>query len=648
MPQATVPRLDGPGGNYLSDVESCGGCHPDAFAQQQRSAHAFASFNNPVYRAAVFALREEAGNEASKVCAACHDAALLADGLMDGAIDAYDARAHNGVSCRLCHGIREARRDGNGAYAVAAEALALPVDGDPTSVERHRKAVAPLSPERLCGSCHQSFLSEASGNDVHVGGQSELLSWANSAYAGQGASRIDAVIPQSCVDCHMPKVAAPLGDAAAKEGRISSHDVLGGHTWLAAMRGDEDALRANRELLEGSVSLDVIAKAEGGELVADVVIRNTGVGHRFPGGVRDVGNTVVALRIERPDGRVLLQSESGDGAHTLRAYLADANGILLSRRETHRFAALVADHTIAPRDVAVVRYRGPLPKSMAPGDLVLRAELVHTSRAEELHAFACETSKDARGRAFAMAAVKLGREVLDPCAEQPRTRMADAAVPLREANETTFARAYEHGLGLLHQLQERIGTAEPSFVRALALASTPREKAMAHLGIATVRAKQGRKNDALASLREAEALVPASPAVARTRGDAYAKVWRGRDAAQAYREAAEMAPGNALLWRRYAVAAGSAGLHTEALIAAERGLALEPRAADLLRIAALAQKAHGLDHTTAMESYLTHRGPDNRGQTIQACAEKSAKCALEVLPVHEHLLVPANTPKETR
>jgi hypothetical protein len=38
-------------GNMLSDVDSCATCHPDAAAQWSTSAHSFASFGNPLYRA---------------------------------------------------------------------------------------------------------------------------------------------------------------------------------------------------------------------------------------------------------------------------------------------------------------------------------------------------------------------------------------------------------------------------------------------------------------------------------------------------------------------------------------------------------------------------------------------------------------------
>src|SRR5580704_7067873 len=60
-------RLTGPlTGETLTETESCAGCHADAAAQWQSSAHAFASFNNPVYRVAVDRFRATVGRDASR------------------------------------------------------------------------------------------------------------------------------------------------------------------------------------------------------------------------------------------------------------------------------------------------------------------------------------------------------------------------------------------------------------------------------------------------------------------------------------------------------------------------------------------------------------------------------------------------------
>ncbi len=647
---ASLPTEGAVDGKYLADVDSCGSCHPDILAQQQGSAHAFASFNNPIYRLSVERLRTDVGVAASVACAGCHDAALLVDGAMAVAVSPSDPRAHNGVSCRLCHGIETASREGNASFVLGGAALPLPITGDAESLARHKAAARPPAQAELCGSCHQSFLSEATGNGVFLAGQSEMSAWADSPYAGSGAARVDSVEPKNCVQCHMAKVDATMDDAAMdSEGMVSSHYFLGAHTWLAAMRKDGEQLARTKRFLEGAATIDAIGGLSvdftgerSGEIVVDIVVRNTGVGHRFPSGVRDAANTWIEVEILAADKSIVLRSSPGASTHRLRAYLADDNGVLLNARETHRFAALIADHTIAPRDVAVTRYRGVLPRGQGVGHI--RARLLHQSRGQELAIASCAESSSVRGRAFANARRSLGREKVDACIRQPITTIAEVTRVIGDKGRQSFARSYEHGLGLLHEVQERVDGARPSLQAALALAAgDPKREAMALVALAELEGRLGRADESLLLLRRAGLLAPKSPAVFAKEGDALARVWRWRGAVRAYAKAIALVPGNASLWRRYAIALGSTGSQGEALLAAQRGLRLLPRDADLLRVQALALRS--LDHAdaaAAMEAYLVHRGLDNVGSIRLRCANESTQCAREALPVHEHALQQVN------
>jgi tetratricopeptide (TPR) repeat protein len=474
-----------------------------------------------------------------------------------------------------------------------------------------------------------------------------MHAWADSPYAASGAARVDSVEAKTCVQCHMAKVDASQGDAAAdSEGKVSSHHFLGAHTWLAAVRKDEDQLARSQRFLEGVATIDAIGglSVQSGteatsELVVDIVVRNTGVGHRFPSGVRDVANTWIEVEILATDGTVSLRSSAGTSAHRLSAYLADEHGDLLHERETHRFAALVADHTIAPRDVAVTRYRGVLPRGQRVGHI--RARLVHQSRGNSLAKASCEESKSARGQAYAAASRSLAREEIDACVAQPLTIIAEVTRAIGDSAGQSFTRSYEHGLGLLHEVQERVDIARPSLEAALSLAAGDNKKeAMALVALAKLEARLGRADEAVGLLRRAQVLAPTSAAVFAQEGEALARVWRWPGAADAYAKAIALAPGNASLWRRYALALGSTGSHAEALLAAQRGLQLLPRDADLLRVQALSLRAVGhADASKAMKAYLEHRGPDNVGAIRLLCAQKSALCARESMPVHEHALL---------
>lgn len=195
------------GGATLADVETCGDCHGDIEAQWRASAHAFASFNNPIYRTSVDRLRKDRGNKASRFCAGCHDIALLVDGAMDAEIEPKDRRAHAGVSCRVCHGVVATRPDGNGSYTLDVGDFPVPKEGDAESVRKHkaRAAASPLRTASLCAGCHKAFLHEGTGNDHFMIGQDDATPWSRSAYAGSLGERVDAPIAQKeCRTCHMP------------------------------------------------------------------------------------------------------------------------------------------------------------------------------------------------------------------------------------------------------------------------------------------------------------------------------------------------------------------------------------------------------------------------------------------------------------
>src|SRR5690349_10270271 len=136
-------------GVELADVDTCATCHPSAYQQWSQSAHSFASFGNPIYRANIEMFRGALGKKNSQHCGGCHDMPLVVDGTMLTEIPADDIRAHNGVTCRLCHGIDKVTLDGNGSYVLDADPLPIPTPGHQASIDVHKQAVTlrPLGTE---------------------------------------------------------------------------------------------------------------------------------------------------------------------------------------------------------------------------------------------------------------------------------------------------------------------------------------------------------------------------------------------------------------------------------------------------------------------------------------------------------------------
>jgi tetratricopeptide (TPR) repeat protein len=656
-------------GAALGDDESCSTCHAEIYAQQQASAHAWSSFNNPIYRFSVESMRADIGKPASKMCGGCHDLALLVDGAMDAEVAPVDRRAHTGVTCRICHGIAESTVDGNGSVALRSTPIPLPKENDAASIEAHKKAAAPVRTTRsglpVCGSCHRGFLSEATGNGHFLIGQDELTSWSASAWSGNGLGRIDKVERKSCIDCHMARVPAPRRDAAARNGTVASHRFAGGHTWLAAMLGDAEQLEAHRAMLRGAASIDVAgvrvgdtwhlpadgaAIAGGDTAIFDVVIRNLRVGHRFPGGVLDAQDVFVAISVTDARGDVIaaagtdhLRGADDPSAHILRAVVADSGGTLRYARDTQNFRAPIVNHTIAARDAVATRFALAVPgRVLLP--LRVEARLLHRSRNPIVARLACEAQRSARGAAFA-AYSRSERRALDACVAPPVTEIARAAVvvggeapsPSREP----FDRLYELGMALGHGVSEKLDEARAPLERALALAATDRQRAAALAQLAAVSGRQGRTDEALEHAARAEALIGPHPALYKIRGDALSRVWRWREAAEALSRATARSPGNPGGWRALAIARGSLGEHREALAASIAGLALTPRDADLLRVQALALEALDADPAVverALDAYDEHRPPDRGADIRVECARTVPGCATERQPVHVHQL----------
>jgi hypothetical protein len=662
-------------GDTVTETESCAGCHADAAAQWRSSAHAFGSFNNPIYRVVVDRFRADVGKDASRFCGGCHDVALLADGAMSKEVAPTDSRGHGGITCRVCHGVESTRPDGNGSYLLASSPIPIPREGDDESLRAHkaRMAMPPLRTAAMCGSCHRAFLSPETGNPSHLVGQDELGAWQRSAYAGSLATRVDEPVEAAeCRTCHMPLEAAAHGDAAAKDGKIRSHRFAGANTWLAAMRGDQGQVEAVQAMLRGAASIDVAVAmaadwtrtlpADGAPvnprqaLTLDVVVRNERTGHRFPGGVLDAQDTWVELEVRDAHGKHL--AEAGEAqqatgvdetAHRLRAVQGDEHGTPLLLRETQRFRAPVFNHTIAPRDAEVVRFRFEVPASLAASQLPLHvtARLRHRSRDLALARAACADAKTSRGASFAREVTRRTGGPMDPCVAEPVTEVATSEVQLgtgaavNPGSMPTWRRLYDHGLGMLHALQEDVESARPSLERALEVLppGAERERAMVLDALAEVSIREGRTDEALRRLDEAQALLPDHPAIPHARGAALGNVWRWEQATAPLREAALASPLDDVLWSHLAVAYGSADEPRAALDATTHGLALTPRDADMLRVQALALERLGAppeDVARARDAFARWRPPDDAPAVKNGCSRQFPWCALERLPVHVH------------
>ena len=241
---------------------TCVRCHADTVDQWARSAHRFASFNNPFYRAAVEDLRDhpDRGRERAQWCAGCHDPAVMMAGDWMGDVDPTMPRSQAGLTCMACHAMDEVHGvGGNGNYRISDDTpdpylFADAKDGVLATVTdllvkakpdvHKREMLKPVfRTSEYCATCHKVSLDTPVNRYRWVRGQNEYDAWHDSGVARNAARTF--YLPETsrtCQDCHMPLVDAPLGDVAAKDGKVRSHLFLGPNTALPHIRGDERTL----------------------------------------------------------------------------------------------------------------------------------------------------------------------------------------------------------------------------------------------------------------------------------------------------------------------------------------------------------------------------------------------------------------------
>ncbi|MEE8170055.1 MAG: hypothetical protein V3T70_05855, partial [Phycisphaerae bacterium] len=431
--------------NEQIGAETCARCHPDTTAQWAASAHRFASFNNPFYEATINDMRESAvsmndgiarhverfpqwkdraGPIKSKWCSGCHDPAIMLAGRMTEPIDRRTAQAQAGLTCLACHAIdRIHNNTGNSNYNIADEQedpyLFATAPGETLRAFLHDTAIKArpdvhkrqmLKPffrtSEFCATCHKVSIQEPVNSYHWLRAQNEYDNWHDSGVA-LNAARTFYLPPAKrvCQDCHMPPEDAPLGDVAARNGKVRSHRFLAVNTALPFIRGDTETIeRIEAFLHDEKLRIDVFALVRdrdddtrqttyalnrtrpvlrpGETVTLDVVVRNVGVGHTFPGGTNDSNQGWIELRIMDEAGQTLLIS--GDvrpdhyvdpAAHFFRAVLVDRHGNAIRRRNAPDIYTTIYSSVIGPGTAHAVHYRFPVP-SHTGGKLTIRARLL--------------------------------------------------------------------------------------------------------------------------------------------------------------------------------------------------------------------------------------------------------------------------------
>ena len=402
--------------DFFLTSETCAtkGCHPDIFRQWNESAHHFSSFNNQWYRKSIVYMQEVNGIEPSKWCGGCHDPAILLNGIMDRPIreNLHTPAAQAGLACTACHSIERVKDTmGNSGYVIKYPPLHDIASSDNRIIRSLHNYLIRLDPEphrksflkpfhrdntaEFCSTCHKVHLDFPVNNFRWVRGFNDYDQWQKSGISQQGA--LSFYYPEKakkCADCHMPLVDSK--DAGNINGKVHSHRFPAANTALPFVNQHEEQLQTVIDFLQNDViTLDLFANGmpipeNGTEIKRDentlieVVVRTRGVGHQFPAGTIDAFDIWLEVKATDENGKIVfwngrIAAPDGNGpvdpsAHFYRAYMLDAHGNLINKRNAWAMRTALYSRTIPPGAADTVRYRLEIPDDC--GDILsLEAKL---------------------------------------------------------------------------------------------------------------------------------------------------------------------------------------------------------------------------------------------------------------------------------
>ncbi|MFQ5708675.1 MAG: tetratricopeptide repeat protein [bacterium] len=683
-------------------AETCKRCHADIVAQWQASAHRFASFNNPFYTAAVQNLREnadatnswveahlkhfqeknvKAGMVKSQWCGGCHDPALMFAGKMKQKIDRSTPEAQAGLTCLACHAInRIHNRTGNGTYNLADEQEDPYLFANASSASvgtflhdaivkakptvHKRQMLKPFfRTSEFCASCHKVSLIEPVNNYRWLRGQDEYDNWHDSGVS-QNASRTFYLPPvkRQCQDCHMPKEAAPLGDVAAKNGYVRSHRFLAVNTALPFIRGDQETIeRIEAFLRQEKLRVDIFAlKSEsmrtpamaidlqqpiltaGEKVTVDVVVRNQGVGHTFPGGTNDSNEGWLEFSLLDAQGNVLAISGwlGDDGhldpmAHVFKAVILDKNGQLIHQRNAQDIHVTVFANVIGPGTADIAHYEFVVPPQLTGSRLTLRARLLWRKFDRKFTQFAFESNREGFKQFDRVPDLPVTEIATDQVSLPVRTKGNTVATDGAVLDPSQWVRFNDYGIGLLLEGDTR--GAALAFAEVAALRPNLIE---GPLNLAKTAVRDGNLDKAYDYLQQCEAIQPGDARVAWTWGLALQEDGQYAKAKLAYRRVLEKFPQDRAAWRKLGRTYYLDQKYEQALQAFAEVLKIDPedRVAHyhrLLCFQALGQERQAL---LAKAAYETYQVDESAQEITRAYRLKNPGANLMAQKIRTHVL----------
>ena len=408
----------------------CGtsGCHQQIYQQWSVSAHRYSAMDAG-FRAVQTTMGKQNGPESTRYCGGCHDPISLFAGAKNlYRDDLSDPTGKNeGVSCIVCHSIKQTDLKGNASYVITQPKRYL-FELSPDSAFRpvrdfliraypwyHVQSLSHRlfkSPE-FCAACHKQFIDKEVNNVGWVQLQNQYDNWRKSRWNSPG----DARKTIECRECHMPLVASndpASGDnldynRSPADGKVRSHRFLASNQFMPLvlkLPGADSQVALTNEWLQGKVPIPEIADKwrtgpaipislvvpkvvrPGQEATIQVLITNNKAGHEFPTGPLDIIQAWLNIRVTDAAGKVVFASGQLDKQHFIqpgtfmfKAEPVDQYGKLIDRHNLWEMVGVRWRRAIFPgeSDMAEYHFRAPtrLGRDVSGGTLHVSAELMY-------------------------------------------------------------------------------------------------------------------------------------------------------------------------------------------------------------------------------------------------------------------------------
>jgi hypothetical protein len=390
------------GGAYddrsLTGSASCGtaGCHEQIYREWNVSAHRWASMD-PGFQAIQEVMAKQNGPESTRYCGGCHDPASLFAGQKSVLTENLSSLRgyQEGVSCLVCHSIRETDLRGNANYTISqpqpyvfevGEGKAAKAISDfliRTYPDHHIETYSKRlfkTPE-YCAACHKQFIDEEVNQVGWVQLQNQYDNWRKSKWNPEGKPEL--VV--ECRECHMPLQDSQdpaAGDdldsyRTRSDGKHRDHRFIAANSFipeLLEIEGWQEHAELTRKWLRGErpipeietkwasgpavqVTLMCPDTVPAGEPVdVRVVVTSNKVGHDFPTGPLDIIQSWICLDVTDENGQVVYSSGRVDESHFI-----EPGTFMFKAEPVDRYGALIDRHNLW--EMVGVRFR----RSLFPG-----------------------------------------------------------------------------------------------------------------------------------------------------------------------------------------------------------------------------------------------------------------------------------------